>query len=176
MRLHEISHPTIRKITAEPKGFWFRHQSPLWLSELRPLTYTELTDARPGYPIRDRKDTEKEYHRLTGQSDDTSFLYATVVGYHKMPDPLEYMGYTYYFKLSDDQISQCVFEVADQREWMDPKQGKVGLEKALSIWNKHSDEMKSYDDPEIGQIDPRVEVVIPFSINPSMYIPQIEDR
>jgi hypothetical protein len=178
MRILEITEHVARVVDTEPhKGIWFRHESPHWITRLRPLTYEELKVARPEYDVPERVKTEKQYHAmLPTHPENTSFLYATVTGCHKMPDPLDYLGFTYYFKLTPDQVEQSIFDVVDRKTWMQPTVGAAGFRQAKEIWDAHSNEFKSYDDPEIGQIDPRIEVIMPFSVSPLLYIPQIEDR
>jgi GNAT superfamily N-acetyltransferase len=171
--LHERATP----VTEEPKdGLWFRHESPHQLDTLRPLTYVELTKARPDYDIKAREEHENHYRELTHHPSGTSFLYATVVGYNKMETPSEYPGFTYYFRLSDAQIHQCIFGIADRKDWMPDTVGTAGLEQAKKVWDDHSADFKAYKEKGLGQVDPRIEVVIPFSVTPELYYPQQEDR
>jgi len=173
-----MSRPPI-KIDHAPSGGWFQHQSPKNLKVLRPLSYDMLEKTRkeelsidPDY-VSDRKKTEQIYHDLLGTSDEISFLYASYKG--MMFDKDEYMGFTYYFHLTDDEIEKCVFDVVDKKKWMDPTVGHDGMVKSAAIWFAHHTEMESYYDV-IGLIFPRIEIIIPFSVTPSYYYPQQEDR
>lgn len=112
MRWQTIIESTV--VSDEPRdgGGWFRHQSPHFFTELRPLSYEELRKSRTEEGeefISDRIEHENIYHRMTGQPQHMSFLYATLVGYHLMDTPTDYPGYTYFFQLTDEEIHQCVF-------------------------------------------------------------------
>lgn len=164
-------------ISSEPtSGLWFRHESPYWLNQLKPLSYQELQAKRPEYDVAARMSTELEYHRMTRQNDDTSFLYATIVGMNQMEPPEEYPGFTYYFQLSEMQIQSCLFDIVDKHVWMSPAIGDNGLHMAIDIWSKHSGNFQSYAEKGLGVIDPRIEVIIPFSVQPLQFFPQVEDR
>jgi hypothetical protein len=177
MKLYELFE-SVKTIDKEPEsGLWFIHQSPKKLTKLKPLSYTELAKTRSSvYPIADRKDEERVYKSLTQNPENMSFLYVTVVGYNKFEKPTSYPGYTYYFKLTPSQIKKCVFTIIDKKEWMKPSLGKAGLESAQLIWNKHNPKFKKHTKKGVGVVYPRIEVVIPFSVTPSMVIPQEEDR
>lgn len=177
MYLHELfeSIKTVEK--PELKGLWFKHQSSKKLSILKPLSYKQLAASRDtDYPIEDRKDQEWVYKSLIHNSDKMSFLYATVVRYNKFEKPSDYPGYTYYFKLTPDQIKHCVFTIIDKKTWMEPTLGKPGLKKAQAIWDKHKDKFKQYTEEHVGVIYPRIEVVIPLTVHPVMMVAQEEDR
>lgn len=175
----------IKSVEDLPDGIWFQHKSHLLItSKLTPLTYTALASARPDYPIKVRIATEKVYHELLPDHDDgVSFLYATPVGYDKMPDALSYPGYTYYFRLFPQQLGNCLFTIVDEYTHLHPSsptmpltRGSKGLKNAMKIWDDKKDTMKPYEKKDFGTIDPRVEVVIPFSVTPTYFIPQEEDR
>jgi hypothetical protein len=155
---------------------WFRHESPLALKVLRPLTYEELRQARPGYDVDARMETELPYKDLVSSDPNISFLYATICGFNKMESAESYPGYTYYFRLSRKQIEQCLFGVVDKELNMVPVKGVAGLREAMGFWAENSNAMSMYMDPELGPIDPRVEVIIPFAVHPERYVPQQEDR
>lgn len=169
-----LAHMT--KVMKEPEGLWFRHTSPWALAELKPLSYDELKKARPDYDVAARKRTELKYHRVVRSNPDMSFLYATLVGYHHMEDVLSYPGYTYFFKLELWQIPDYIFDIVDQKHWMEPTKGIAGYTLAREIWTANHNKFKSYEEKGIGMIDPRVEVIIPHAIKPELYVPQEEDR
>lgn len=167
----------MQRTDSEPHhGVWFRHESPYELSTLRPLTYAELARVRPDYDVKARQRTEDAYRVLIPQSRGVSFLYATVVGFNRMEPPDEYPGFTYYFQLTSAEINHCLFGIVDQQEWMPMQPGRAGMVRALGIWKSHTSAFRSYEEDGLGLVDPRVEVVIPFSVTPSLYYPQIEDR
>lgn len=177
MKLQELFE-ALKIIDKEPEsGVWFMHQGPKKLTKLKPLSYNELAKTRGNkYPIEDRKDEEWVYKSLTHNPNNMSFLYATIVGYNKFEKPTSYPGYTYYFKLTPDQIKKCVFTVIDKKEWMEPTLGKAGLEGAQLMWDEHNSKFRKHTKKGVGVVYPRIEVVIPFSVTPTMMIPQEEDR
>ena len=168
----------IEVVTSKPTGgIWFQHESPLKLTALSPRSYNDVKKVRDdNYPVADRKKEENKYRKLTNSPSDISFLYCTIVGYNSMEEPDKYPGYTYYFKLSDKQLEQTVFDVVDKKIWMQPTLGQIGMDKAIGIWTKHTDQFKKYRDPNAGMIYPRVEVIIPFAVLPELVYTQAEDR
>lgn len=160
-----------------PELLWFRHASPYKLEIIKPLTYKKLKEIRDNYDLKSRIEEEKEYHSILKTDDNKSFVYATICNYHKMDDPNIYPGYTYYFKLTKNQISKCLFGiVADNKNSIPPKLGLSNLDKCINIWNDNNTNYKNHREKGIGIIQPRIEVIIPFPIKPDMYINQIEDR
>lgn len=177
MLLLEILSP--KEITSEPKDeLWFKHTTSEKLNVIKPQSYNQLRKIRGDeYPITNRQEEEKEYHKLTKSSDKTSFVYASIVGNNKFPSPKKFPGYTYYFKLSDKQIEKCVFDIVGSKDkLMKPTLGKKGLNKAMKLWSEHSAKLKTYKEKGVGEIFPRIEVIIPFNVKPDLYIPQEEDR
>jgi len=157
-------------------ALWFRHESPLDLSILRPLTYAELRDTRPDYDVDARMETELAYRKLVSQKADTSFLYATIAGFNKMEDPESYPGFTYYFQLTNEQIERCLFGIVDKEQALEPQLGSKALHLAIGLWTSKEDQMVAYEEPGLGLVNPRVEVIIPFEVRPTRYVPQQEDR
>ena len=157
----------------------FRHQSQDFFKTLKPIEYSKIAILRQNEEyMRFRKEYENSYHQLLPNHDkNQSFLYATVVGYHKMKHPSTYPGYTYYFNLSSKQIKNTIFEIVDTKYKMEPMLGLKGLEKAMTIWENHNSKFESYSDPVVeGIIFPRIEVVIPYPVFYSKFVNQIEDR
>lgn len=178
MRIQEL-------LTLQPKvvkevpsdGLWFQHQSSKELQVLKPLSYKKLSSVRnSAYPIKDRIDTEKKYKKLVNSKNGYSFLYATIVGKNKMKSPLNYPGYTYFFKLSSKQLNSVIFDIVDIDKHMEPTIGMDGLNKSLVIWDKLHHQFKRQKDNSGEEIDPRIEVVIPFTVIPTLVIPHEEDR
>ena len=162
--------------------FTFRHQSPDYHRVLRPLTYRELVRSRdnPTY-VRERRADERQYHDLLGTAPadrDTSFLYATVAGCHKMAAADDYPGYTFYFTMTRPQVERAIFFVVnDDRPYTEPAVGLSALVESLAVWAADSAGFRSrWDDLLDGYIDPRIEVIIPQPVRWSAYVPQVEDR
>jgi hypothetical protein len=166
----------LKKITEKPSsGVWFRHQSPDKMSVLKPQSYERLKSIRgDDYPLKDRIDYEQQYHKLIKGDSKCSFLYATVEGYHQMGTPKQYNGYTYYFQLSENQLEKTLFEVVGSKTPMDPTFGLQGLTTAIAKYSK--EDLKTTVEKGVGKIYPRIEVIIPFSIIPSYFVDQKEDR
>ena len=163
----------------------FRHTSPYKLSVLHPLTYMDLAKSRgEDMPkpelvnyMKTRLNTEVEYHKLLpDHPKNHSFLYATIVGFHKMEPASAYPGFTYYFTMNSSQIENCLFEVIDVEHSYPATHGLSGLELTKRHWERFKHQMKPTPDEWFGTIDPRVEVVIPFSVKPFGFVPQEEDR
>jgi len=176
VRLYEIF-SYLLKIDKEPSnGLWFRHESPYELQNLQIPSYDQLEKIRPGYNVKARRKTEDLYRNIIDHSKDLSFLYATIVGYNIMEPSIDYPGFTYYFQLTHPEIENCIFTIVDKKEWMNPTVGTDGLQLAQHIWQRHKSQFEKYNDKELGSIDPRIEVIIPFPVNIELYFPQIEDR
>ncbi len=172
----------MRRVMEEPDkddGIWFQHKSPVWLEKLTPLTYKELLKVRPDYNIDWRRETEEQYHKLMPspfRSDDSSFLYATIVGYNNMEDPAKYPGFTYYFRLSKEQIDSTLFEIVDAEHRRPASRGINAMMSCILEWDRHKHKYKSYHEEGLGDVDPRIEVIIPTDVFPELYFPQEEDR
>ncbi len=164
---------------ASDEDIWFRHCSPVWLPELTPLTYKELLEVRPDYNIDWRMKTEEQYHHMsTGveHSPECSFLYATIVGHHDMGPPKDYPGFTYYFKLNRAQIDRTLFEIIDANYRRKVSRGPNAMLSCMLEWDRNKHLYRSYDEPDLGEVSPRIEVIIPFKVTPELYYPQQEDR
>jgi len=171
------------EITPKNNGLWFQHQSSGFFKTLKPQSYSSLLKIRNeegNIYLNDRLKTEKIYHQLTDQPSDMSFLYATIVGYNNMDDPMDdpmdYLGYTYYFQLDENQINECIFDIVDKKVWMKPTTGINGLNLAMSIWKENWNKFQQQEDDILGVINSRIEVIIPFDVKYFKYLPQIEDR
>lgn len=156
----------------------FQHHSPNFFEKLKPVSYSKNENSRTKEYWQERIVEEKQYHNLlTTYNKNNSFLYATIVGYNKMESAKSYPGYTYYFKLSKNQIEKTIFRVSDKELSTKPSVGKDGLIKAIDFWKENKKEFKSYQDDIVeGKIDPRIEVVISFPVDYFDFVSQIEDR
>jgi hypothetical protein len=157
----------------------FRHQSPRYYDVLRPVTYRELISfGRDPRYVEDRQRFERKYRWALGQSDDTSesFLYATAVGFHRMESWRTYPGFTYYFRMTREQLQASVCHVVDQTHSTKPLPGVNGLQSALNTWARWESSMLPRYDSMLGHEDPRVEVVIGCEIAYDRFVTQTEDR
>lgn len=166
---------------------WFQHESPRRLDFIVPLSYHELRHARGSdmdkvaldQYVNDRVVQEDGYRTTLGLTDDErSFMYATVVGFHRMQDAADYPGFTYLFRLTRDQAEGALFGVVtgDPALLMSPERGVRALERCMEHWNRHSAEFVSVEDVDLGVVDPRIEAVIPFHVRPTHFVLQAEDR
>lgn len=156
----------------------FRHQSPRYYDVLRPVTYAELgAFGRDDGYVEERRRIEGRYRRVLGMTADAdeSFLYATVVGFHLMESPRTYPGFTYYFRLSADQLSRSACHIVDPNFGTSPLPGVVGLQSALTSWMQWSRFMSPVVTDEYRE-DPRIEVVIGCPVAYDRFVTQAEDR
>lgn len=172
-----VLHRDMRIVSKEPTdGLWFKHESHYDLNSLNPVSY-ELLKSRKGDVITNmRRHFDSRYRTILPHHPDYTFLFATVVGANMMEDPLLHTGYTYYFRLPDVKIEQCVFTIIDDTKWMEPTVGAVGLNKALEIWSNFNQLFSRPRMEGLELVYPRIEVVIPFAVKPDQVIPQYEDR
>jgi hypothetical protein len=160
----------------------FRHQTSDYFDVLKPVPYERISEIRDSEEyMKSRLETEDMYRALLEKKGvsiprTTSFLYSTLVGYHKMEHPSSYPGYTFYFKLTKEEIEKTVFEVVDKRFTLGPKVGLKALEDCMRFWNSRKKQMSSYEDEVAGLIYPRIEVVISYPVYPYKFVTQIEDR
>lgn len=146
------------------EGLVFIHQSHKDLSVLSPQSYEDIEAIRGHEYIDGRRETELEYHQMLGDDGGTSFLYATIEGFNKMEMDPELNAY--YFHLDKDQIEKTIFEVVDRELGLGPLLGMEGLVECQKFWDAHKEEFGSYEDPVVGRIDPRIEVVINYQVVP----------
>ena len=178
------------KVTGTPRSLdrvWFQHVSPKRLDFIVPTTYKDLLVARAtgmGLPaaeryVADRVVSEDRYRTALGiQNDELSFSYATVVGFNSMESPDDYPGFTYFFRMSPEQVNRTLFGAVtgDPLLQVPMETGLRGLSRALSHWARYSGLFIPADDPELGTVQPRVEVVFQFPVRPELFIAQEEDR
>ena len=163
---------------------YFRHQSKSIYELLRPISYDRVQEEseRSDEYMESRIETEDAYRRLLKSAGvihpkDTSFLYATVVGFHGMKSANDYPGYTYYFHITPNQLSETIFEVVDKNHSLPPMVGRHGFERCLKHWMRYRKDMSSYREEFVeGIILPRIEVIIPYVVAPIKLVRQVEDR
>lgn len=152
-----------------------------------PITYRALLASRavemdmPAAEryVADRIVNEDRYRVALGIDNDVlSFTYATVVGFNSMEAPEDYPGFTYFFRMSSEQVEQALFGAVtgDPLLQVPMERGIRGLSRALTHWTRYSGLFLPADDPDLGAVQPRVEVVFQFPVRPELFIPQQEDR
>ena len=152
-----------------------------------PMLYRDLVRSRASTMgdeaareyVDDRVVEEDKYRVALGTDNDAlSFSYATVVGFHSMGGSSDYPGFTYFFHLSPADVERTLFGVisGDPGLQLPMERGIHALERSMMHWNRYSGLFRPTDDPELGLIDPRIEVVISYPIRPELFVPQAEDR
>lgn len=129
--------------------------------------------------VAERIVTEDAYRTALGIDNDVlSFSYATVAGFHRMEQPLDYPGFTYFFRLGREDVSRTLFGVVtgDPLLSVPSESGVRGLERCLEHWGLYSGLFQAVDEPYLGTVNPRVEVVISYPVRPTSFITQVEDR
>lgn len=129
--------------------------------------------------VNDRIVSEDRYRVALGIQDDVlSFTYATVVGFNSMEPPEEYPGFTYFFRMNPSQVGQALFGTVtgDPLLQLPMETGIRGLSRALTHWRCYSGLFLPTEDPDLGNVEPRVEVVFQFPVKPELFITQAEDR
>jgi len=129
--------------------------------------------------VADRRRAERAYRRaLRSIDDDVSFVYATVVGFNSMAPASEYPGFTYYFRLRHQELNGCLFGTVTGDPSLDValETGKRSLERCLTQWAELGPAFVPFEDPIVGLIEPRIEVIIPFAVRPELYYPEAERR
>jgi len=155
---------------------------------LRPLSYEELLKHRTSGRWKDqpeqakkyteeRRKFEKELHkRLAAKgittNPDNSFLYATLLGHENFgsSDQVKHEA-----PLTPDLIAQSFFDVVGAGKSYTAL-GQRGLSRALTRWQKAKDEGKLMPYEYMGMtINPRIEVMTPAQIKPSLVTEPIPD-
>lgn len=129
--------------------------------------------------VADRVVSEDRYRTALGIDNDVlSFSYATVVGFNSMEGPEDYPGFTYFFRMSPAQVHRALFGAVtgDPLLQVPMETGHRGLEQALEHWSRYSGLFLPADDPDLGTVQPRVEVVFQFPVRPELFVAQVEDR
>lgn len=179
----------LKKPLAPSGDLWFQHKSPHGpFNRLESQTYETLIDQRSEdmdpenavYYVEEREEHETLYHEMLGSDASHSFTYATVVGFELMESPEDYPGNTHYFKLTIQQLNECVFELVAGKDHtldVEPSVGVKGLLACVTAWSAHFEEYESYQDDVVGgTIDPRIEVIIPFTVEVLAVYPEKELR
>jgi len=170
-------HRELRIISKEPvEGLWFKHESPYDVDMISPISYQLLAERKGGAFALMRKMYDERYRQYIKHHPDYTFLHATVVGGNKMEDPTLYEGFTYYFQLPEAKIEKALFTIIDREELMVPTPGLVGLQTAIDLWDHLLPTLSAPSVAGVIKIYPRIEVLLPFAVEPTLVVPQIEDR
>jgi hypothetical protein len=169
--------PKVEKISTL-NDIWFQHHSPLFLKEIIPQTYSVISKHRNKSYMTSRITEENNYKSLLQITDkNISFTYATIVKFNKMESAKDYPGFTYYFRLRSQQVENTLFGIiSGGKTDSPPEKGVTSLKKCLLTWNEEKNNYSSYHEENTGLIDPRIEVIIPYSITPELFFPEEELR
>jgi hypothetical protein len=165
----------------------FQHHSAHELMVIEPQDYSCIARERKpdmGIPgvvkyLTDREHEEDAYRLALGIIDTSmSFTYATVTGFNDMTSPDDYPGFTYFFELTREQVSNTLFGIVGgiPELNLEPQRGLQALELCMSHWLRHQHEFAVVNDDLVGAIDPRIEVIIPYRVIPTAVLLEVERR
>jgi hypothetical protein len=175
----------MRIVSKEPEGgLWFKHESPFDMDLICPVSYKLLAERKGELFSTMRRMYDQTYRAKLPHHQDYSYLHATVVGANLMEDPSLYPGFTYFFQLPTVKVEQALFTIIDGGFKMEPTLGQEGLTQALYLWNylaypSLDENAERLSKPTtIGHtlVCPRVEVLLPFAVEPSLVFPDLENR
>ena len=149
---------------------WFVVQTDKFQKSIRPKRYQDVS--RGDVLRRLEKDLRSE---LLYHESETSFIRANLYNATNKMTPskvLQSNYYTYYFKLTPQEIDRCLFIVTSGFNTEIIK-GITGFTESFKIWSSRVSNCEEY----LGdRRSDEIEVVIPFKIKPQYYIPCIEKR
>lgn len=149
---------------------------------IKPLTYDQIESRYSKIALRNVKEHDELYRRyFKSHMTQTSFIHASIAGFSKdfsYQNLFDTENYTYYFKLSLDDIKKCAFNLVDQEDNMcDIKFGVEGIVSVLKEWgaNRYND-IEKLNKTGINKRYNQVSVVIPFKIKPLFCLEPVSKR
>ena len=148
---------------------WFVLLDQKFKKVIRPKRYNKIFR---GHKL---KELEKEIrNHFPYHEKNTSFVRASLFNATNTSRPdqiLQRKEYTYYAKLTPEEIEKCLFVVTINSEVVYSK-GIKGLASAYKVWFENKEKSKDTDDGPKNDI----QVIIPFKVKPQYYIPEISKR
>lgn len=149
---------------------------------LRPQTYLQLKAANKDDMFKKLIDRDELYRTHFIEHPSTvSFIHGSIAGFSTLFDYTRLFNsdyYTYYFKLTLQEISKCLFSITDNTgEIKSIHKGITGAVSVLKEWNTHRKTYKVQEDKNGNIIShPQVNVVIPFKVKPLYCLPPFDQR
>lgn len=154
------------------KDLYFIYESDIELDVLRPQTYENLISKIGSHNVKKLvKHDAKFRSSLTNHHNRTSFLHCSISGfstYYNYENLFDSNYYTYYFKLTLQEIEKCAFSIKNEKGEIENIGGGVaGIIAVLKKWGVNKDNNVPHKD-ENGNIlvYPEVNAIIPFKIKP----------
>jgi hypothetical protein len=152
------------------------------LTSIRPDTYVQLKN-KNRKDIFDKLLKRDETYRsdFIEHPSTVSFVHASIAGFSTLYDYTELFDseyYTYYFKLTLQELSKCVFSITDAEGNVGQvAKGVAGTIAALKTWNNNRKTLISTKDENGNTIcNPQINAVIPFKIKPVYCLPPAGKR
>ena len=150
---------------------WFIYQSKNFIKVIKPQKYTDLYNGQA------HQEYEKRYREhIKGHPEKVSFVKSSLFNATDTLTPskiLMYQDYTYYFKLSPDQIEKCLFSITINGK-NNLEKGVQGFMLSYKHWYEKKDQKETNQFTDCAQNN--IEVIIPFKIKPQYYIPEVKKR
>lgn len=150
---------------------WFIYQSNKFVKSIRPQKYSDLY----------KGELQKKYEmcfrdHIKNYPEDFSFVKASLFNATEVCTISQILlnkGYTYYFKLSPEQIERCLFLITINGLTVLTK-GIQGFVDAYRLWSKKP----VVENTEVISDKPKdnIQVIIPFKVKPQYYIPEVSKR
>lgn len=154
------------------KDLYFIYESDVELDVLRPLTYEKIISRIGSYNTKELVKYDAKFRSsLTNHHNRTSFLHCSVSGfstYYNYEKLFNSEYYTYYFKMTLQEIEKCAFSIRNAEGELESIGGGVaGIIAVLKKWGVNKDNNVPAKD-ENGNIlvYPEVNVVVPFKVKP----------
>jgi len=152
------------------------------LTSIRPDTYVQLKNKQ--HPSIFKKVLERdEVYRshLIEHPSTVSFTHASIAGFSTLYDYTELFNsdyYTYYFKLTLQELSKCVFSITDgEGNATNIIKGVGGTIAVLKAWNNNRKLYNVVKDENGNNVEtPQVNAVIPFKVKPLYCLPPVNMR
>ena len=152
------------------------------LTSIRPDTYVQLKNKNRADVFAKMVERDEIYRSSFIEHPTTvSFIHASVAGFSTLYDYSELFNsdyYTYYFKLTLQELSKCVFSITDaEGDVNNITKGVAGTIAVLKTWNNNRKTLVAVKDENGNTIyNPQINAVIPFKIKPSYCLPPVDKR
>ena len=152
------------------------------LTSIRPDTYVQLKNKHHPSVFKKVLERDEVYRsHLIEHPSTVSFTHASIAGFSTLYDYSELFNsdyYTYYFKLTLQELSKCVFSITDSEgNITNIIKGVGGTIAVLKAWNNNRKLYNLVIDENGNKTQtPQVDAVIPFKIKPIYCLPPVDKR